>query len=118
MTVRNAHNRQKKMTNSPVDTQKFHQEVKARLRKIDNPRLAAAFAARVALAALPKLADRAVENGFLWYWKEANRERRLFAVCRALQVGWLLSADLVPVNRRYAANAARDAVEAANTAQR
>nr|VFJ57740.1 MAG: hypothetical protein BECKFM1743A_GA0114220_101992 [Candidatus Kentron sp. FM] len=41
---------------SPIEIDKFREEVQARLKEIDNPRLSAAFAVRVALAALPMLA--------------------------------------------------------------
>ncbi|VFN08034.1 MAG: hypothetical protein BECKG1743D_GA0114223_112492 [Candidatus Kentron sp. G] len=75
-----------KSTSKPFDFEKFRDEVQARLKKIGNPRLSVAFAARMALAAMPMLADSAEEKGFLWYWKEEDREKHLLAVCRAAQI--------------------------------
>nr|VFJ65298.1 MAG: hypothetical protein BECKFW1821A_GA0114235_11981 [Candidatus Kentron sp. FW] len=66
-----------KSINSPTDFTKSRQEVKARLEKIDNPRLSAAFALRVASSVLPMLTDQAGEKGFLWYWGKAEREKHL-----------------------------------------
>ena len=97
---------------SSVDIEKFREEVQARLEEIDDPRLSVAFALRVALATLPILAEKAGENGFMWYWKEADRERYLFAICHALQMVWLLPTDSslisnVSVSVANAASAAR-----------
>ena len=108
-----------KPTNTPFDADKFKEEVEAYLNEIDNPRLFAAFAARVALASLPLLAiprgtGQAGEE-FLWYWKEEDRERHLLAVCRALQVAWSLPTDFAIIFDADAADAA-DAAYAAHTA--
>ena len=102
---------------TPIDRDKFRQEVEARLRKLDNPRLAAAFAARIAAMALPMLAHRTEEKGFLWYWQEEEREKHLLAVLRAVQTAWADS--LIPgiVTRANAnADAADAAFDAANAA--
>ena len=100
-----------KTTNTPLDFKKFRDKVKARLREIGNPKLSAAFAARMAMAALPMLADRAEEQGFLRYWNEEDREKHLLAVCRALQICWSLPIDFAIISR--AANAAANAAAAA-----
>nr|VFK56786.1 MAG: Pentapeptide repeat-containing protein [Candidatus Kentron sp. TC] len=84
------------MTNKtiwPSDIDDLRHEVRTRLEEIGNPRLSVAFAARMALAALPALGERAEERGFLWYWVAAEREKHLLAVCRASQVGWLFCVD-------------------------
>nr|VFK31841.1 MAG: Ras of Complex, Roc, domain of DAPkinase [Candidatus Kentron sp. MB]VFK75591.1 MAG: Ras of Complex, Roc, domain of DAPkinase [Candidatus Kentron sp. MB] len=78
------------------DRQAFRTEVKARLEEINAPRRAAAFAARVALATLPGLAEQTENKGFLWYWQEEDRERHLLVVCHALQLAWSLTVDHVP----------------------
>nr|VFJ45524.1 MAG: Ras of Complex, Roc, domain of DAPkinase [Candidatus Kentron sp. FM]VFJ49216.1 MAG: Ras of Complex, Roc, domain of DAPkinase [Candidatus Kentron sp. FM]VFK18788.1 MAG: Ras of Complex, Roc, domain of DAPkinase [Candidatus Kentron sp. FM] len=94
-----------------TDIQRFREEVEARLRKLDNPELSATFALRMALTVLPMLAHQAEERGFLWYWDKRQREKYLFAVCHALQTGWLLPAglrisDAVAKAAAYAADAA------------
>ncbi|MBT8421432.1 MAG: hypothetical protein KJO08_11320, partial [Gammaproteobacteria bacterium] len=96
----------------PFDFTKFRKEVEARLKKIGNPRLSAAFAARVALAALPMLDNKAEEKGFLWYWKDADREKYLLATCRALQIVWPLSTDFSIISSESDAAAYADAAAA------
>nr|VFK80164.1 MAG: Ras of Complex, Roc, domain of DAPkinase [Candidatus Kentron sp. SD] len=78
-----------------------------RLRELDNPRLSVAFAARVALTALPVLTYWAEEESFLWYWKEGEREGHLLSVFRALEVCWAvpLEAGLISRARARAAEA-------------
>nr|VFK39956.1 MAG: GTPase SAR1 family protein [Candidatus Kentron sp. SD]VFK45385.1 MAG: GTPase SAR1 family protein [Candidatus Kentron sp. SD]VFK79539.1 MAG: GTPase SAR1 family protein [Candidatus Kentron sp. SD] len=98
ITIREAWNMRKKTSGGPIKINKFHDGVWTCLVEIGNPRLSAAFALRVALAALPMLAqgkaDRAEQGEFLWYWPEEDREKHLLAVCRALQVGWSWATDL------------------------
>jgi len=94
-----------------IDIQQFREEVETRLRELDNPKLSAIFALRMALTALPLLDHQAEEKGFLWYWKKEQREKYLFAVCHALQTGWLLPAgrpisDAVAKAAAYAADSA------------
>nr|VFK33354.1 MAG: Ras of Complex, Roc, domain of DAPkinase [Candidatus Kentron sp. MB]VFK76132.1 MAG: Ras of Complex, Roc, domain of DAPkinase [Candidatus Kentron sp. MB] len=81
-------------TYAPFDREGFHDEVWARLKEINDPRRIAAFVAHVALAVSPGLAKRAEEQGFLWYWEEAEREQYLFAVCQALQLAYAAPFDL------------------------
>ncbi|MCP4702774.1 MAG: hypothetical protein GY862_38835 [Gammaproteobacteria bacterium] len=78
---------------SDFDYKEFKEEVRTRLRKLDNPRLSVAFAVRMAILALPFLADRAEEKGFLWYWQKDDREKYLLAACRALQAVFLYFLD-------------------------
>ena len=102
------------MTNKPINilfnAGNFQKEVEAHLKKVDNPRFAAAFAARVALATLPMLAvprgTGQAAGKFLWYW-EKDRERHLFAVCRALQVAWSLTPDVAIISSIADAEATR-----------
>nr|VFJ76094.1 MAG: GTPase SAR1 family protein [Candidatus Kentron sp. FW] len=105
-----------KTTNTPFDFEKFHKKVKARLTELGNPQLSVAFAARMAMAALPMLADRAEDKGFLWYWQEKDREKHLLAVCRALQICWSLPIDFTIISRIDAAHAAAADAAAAHAA--
>nr|VFK08579.1 MAG: hypothetical protein BECKLPF1236A_GA0070988_1001820 [Candidatus Kentron sp. LPFa]VFK25149.1 MAG: hypothetical protein BECKLPF1236C_GA0070990_1001913 [Candidatus Kentron sp. LPFa] len=50
------------MKNTAFDHEKFREKVEERLRALHNPRFFAAFAAHVALATLPMLADRIKVN--------------------------------------------------------
>nr|VFK19869.1 MAG: hypothetical protein BECKLFY1418C_GA0070996_106422 [Candidatus Kentron sp. LFY] len=92
--------------------EKFRNEVETRLNELDKPRLSGAFAVRVALMALPALADRADKEGFLWYWRQEDREMHLLAVCRAVQFGASFSIDFAMISA--AANAAYAAAANAN----
>ena len=114
-----------KSTDKPFDFNKFRAEVEARLIKIRNPRFSAIFAARMALAALPMLSERADKKGFLWYWEQEDREKHLLAVCRALQI-WIFlptkftrfrSEDAYADDARDATAIATAAARAANTAR-
>ena len=62
----------------------FRDEVKARLTKLNNPSLAAAFAIRAGLRVLPILAS-GVDEGqeFLWFWKKSDRTQHLLALLQA-----------------------------------
>jgi GTPase SAR1 family protein len=62
----------------------FRDEVKARLKKLNNPSLAAAFAIRAGLRVLPILAS-GVDEGreFLWFWKKSDRTQHLLALLQA-----------------------------------
>jgi|WetSurMetagenome_2_1015567.scaffolds.fasta_scaffold15365_2 GTPase SAR1 family protein len=98
------------MVNESFNREKFREEVKTRLEKLNNPKLSAAFAIRISLISLPFLVEKADEKGFLWYWKSEEREKHLLAVLRASQV-----ASCVLFNPA-ASDAAADAASAAAAA--
>nr|VFK65329.1 MAG: Uncharacterized conserved protein, contains ParB-like and HNH nuclease domains [Candidatus Kentron sp. TUN] len=106
----------------PIDRKKFREEINARLKELHNPKLAIAFAARMAAIALPMLAHRTEEKGFLWYWREEEREKHLLAVLRAVQTAWAdsLIPDIITranaVVDAYAAAADAAAADAADAA--
>ncbi|EIJ41877.1 Miro-like protein [Beggiatoa alba B18LD] len=63
-------------------------ELEQKLRDLNDPWKCAAFAAKMALLALPVLAIEADKKGFLWFWKKSERQKYLLAILRAEQLGW------------------------------
>ncbi len=64
-------------------------EIKKRLKKLNDPWLSTAFATRMAAYALPALAD-GMDRGkpFLWFWNKGKRQKYLLAVLLAWQCAW------------------------------
>ena len=106
-------NEKPKTTGQPVAIDAFRQEVRARLEEIHDPWRSAAFATRMALAALPVLAGG---RDFLWFWREEERERHLLAVCRAHLLSFSFSANYDSIINRLFTAAADDAADAADAA--
>ncbi|NJO17910.1 MAG: hypothetical protein HC877_19925 [Thioploca sp.] len=94
----------------------FRDEVKTRLKALNNPSLAAAFAIRAGLRVLPILAC-GVDEGqeFLWFWKKRDRTQHLLALLQAYNAAcfFVIDPSAVIAIRAFAIGEA--AIQAADT---
>ncbi len=94
----------------------FRDEVKTRLKALNNPSLAAAFAIRAGLRVLPILAC-GVDEGqeFLWFWKKRDHTQHLLALLQAYNAACFVVIDPSAVIAIRAFTIGEAAIQAADT---